>query len=762
MKKSMLWAKNMLPLQIAILASVARLVAIPIFTSIGVMATADAAQLPRHVEGELLVKFADGSRGAAAERARQTMQHEVRRNFDFIGWQQIRLPRGVSVEEGLAKYRNLPGVLAVEPNYIAEGPDPIVDPVPLVSAETATGLTPNDPGFLEQWGLAKIHATNAWEVSTGDSNIVVAIIDSGINYDHEDLAAHMWRNPGEIPANGVDDDGNGYVDDVYGTDLADDFYGNDTDPRDQGIPVYHGTGCAGIIGALANNGLGIAGLNWNVQLMAVRTLGTNNFHTGATVLEAYGYVTLMKNRGVNIKVINMSYGSGPFAQSHSDALSQLAARGIVGVAAAGNSTNNNDVVPDYPSCYDVPGLVAVAATDENDNLRTFSNWGSTNVDLAAPSIVPTTGGPGTNVYTILRGTSSAAPHVAGAAALLFATYPDATPEEVKLALLETVDLIPALTNRVVSHGRLNVGRAIVHSDLNNGPPVIYRQPQNQIAVLGHSASLSVGVRARGPLFYGWRFGSNPGPTTTNSILVIDNVTFGHAGEYSVVVVNAHGSVVSQVATLTVTPLLISNHPQNQAVRLGSSASFSVTALSPQPPTYQWYFEGSPVSGATGSNLTVTNVQFAAEGFYTVVVSNSYTSVTSAPARLSVLIGPAQHAYIKASNPDVDDNFGFALAISGDTMVIGTPFEDSGAIGVNGDQNNNNSTNSGAAYVFVRDGDTWIQQAYLKASNTDGNDQFGNGVAISGDTIVVGAPFEDSGAIGVNGDQNNNSSTNSGA
>jgi subtilisin family serine protease len=198
MKKSMLWGKNLLPFQIKILASVARSVSIPMFACI--VATADAAQLARHVEGELLVKFADGPRGPAAQRTRQTMQHEVRRNFDFIGWQQIRLPRGMSVEEGLAKYRNLPGVLAAEPNYITEGPDPVIEPTPLASREAVAGLLPNDPGFPEQWGLAKIQTTNAWEVSTGDSNIVVAIIDSGINYDHEDLAAHMWRNPGERQA----------------------------------------------------------------------------------------------------------------------------------------------------------------------------------------------------------------------------------------------------------------------------------------------------------------------------------------------------------------------------------------------------------------------------------------------------------------------------------------------------------------------------------------------------------------------------------
>src|SRR5688500_9582523 len=155
-----------------------------------------------YVEGELLVKFRGGPRGPAATLARDRMNHQVRRDFNFIGWQQIRLPPGMKVEQALARYANLPNVLAVEPNGIVEG--------------AATPLIPNDSRFNEQYGLAKIAAPNAWGFSIGISNIVVTVIDGGVNYFHEDLAANLWRNPGEVPGNGVDDDGNGHVDDIYG------------------------------------------------------------------------------------------------------------------------------------------------------------------------------------------------------------------------------------------------------------------------------------------------------------------------------------------------------------------------------------------------------------------------------------------------------------------------------------------------------------------------------------------------------------------
>lgn len=424
-------------------------------------ASANAAQPPRYVEGELLVKFKGGPRGPAAAVARDRMKHELKHNFDFIGWQHIRLPRGMSVDQALARYKQLPGVLAAEPNYIAQATDSAPESV---SITTGLAASPNDPRFSLQWALPRIGASNAWNVTTGSSNLVVAVLDTGILYDHEDLRDNMWRNPGEIPANGVDDDGNGHVDDVYGIDTADDEFGNDSDPLDQPVagatPFYHGTATAGVIGAVANNGKGIAGLNWSVRLMAVRVIRATNWIAGHEQIRALEYCVLMKQRGVNLKVINMSYFiDSDLSQAVSDAHDAVGNAGILQVVAAGNFATNNDVVPIFPANYLSAGLISVANSDQNDNLVPRSNYGLTNVDLAAPGRgIPTTFGPDTNSYASVNGTSFSSPHVAGAAALLFALKPDATVEEVKSALLESVDQFPAFTNKMVSHGRLNVYR----------------------------------------------------------------------------------------------------------------------------------------------------------------------------------------------------------------------------------------------------------------------------------------------------------------
>ncbi|HAR66857.1 MAG TPA: hypothetical protein DCR55_11670, partial [Lentisphaeria bacterium] len=338
-----------------------------------------------------------------------------------------------------------PGVRYVEPNYIL----------------TASAF-PNDPRFDELWGLhntgqtggiddADIDGPEIWDQNTGSRDVIVGIIDTGVDYNHEDLAANMWTNPGETPGNGIDDDGNGLVDDVYGWDWVD----NDNDPVSEDVGVHHGTHVAGTVGAVGDNGVGVTGVSWNVQLMALRFLGANGSGLLSDAISAINYATA---QGATLTC--NSWGGGGFSQAMVDAIAAAGDAGQLFVAAAGNDGSDNDANPAYPASYDLDNIISVAATNSSDALAGFSNWGLTTVDLAAPgvAILSTQAG---NTYGTLSGTSMATPHVAGAAALIHAGNPNATWEDVKATLLDSTDAVSALDGRMVTGGRLNVGNALV-------------------------------------------------------------------------------------------------------------------------------------------------------------------------------------------------------------------------------------------------------------------------------------------------------------
>jgi subtilisin family serine protease len=328
---------------------------------------------------------------------------------------------------------------------------------------------PNDPTLSRDYGLintgqtggtpdADTDADEAWDITTGSSEVVVAVIDSGIDYTHPDLAANVWVNPGEIPGNRNDDDGNGFVDDVHGYDIMN----NDGDPMDT---FGHGTAVAGTIGMVGDNATGSTGVSWNVKLMAVTM--RDEFMTFENAIKAMDYVTMMRKRGVNVRVANASWGAWDLTaspKSLKDAVDRMGEAGILFVAAANNQARDVDVQPHYPSGFDSPHIVSVAATDHNDRYSSFTNWGATTVDLAAPGEFVWTTGIG-NSYGWANGTSLSAPHVTGAAALLFSAFPHLTALEVKARLLGSVDPIghiganaafPTLTN-----GRLNVRNALL-------------------------------------------------------------------------------------------------------------------------------------------------------------------------------------------------------------------------------------------------------------------------------------------------------------
>jgi subtilisin family serine protease len=327
-----------------------------------------------------------------------------------------------------------------------------------------TSATPNDPSYSRLWGLnnsgqtggvadADMDVAEAWDVTAGSRSVVVGVIDTGIDYNHPDLAANIWRNPGEIAGDGIDNDRNGYVDDVRGWDFAN----NDADPFDD---EGHGTHVAGTIGAVGNNGVGIVGVSWNVSLMALKFLGADGSGSTSGAIAAINYATRMRQSfGVNVVATNNSWGGGGFSSALRDAIAAGGSAGVLCVAAAGNESANNDATPSYPANYAGDAVISVAATDSSNRLATFSNYGVTTVDVAAPGVGIYSTVPG-NRYASYSGTSMATPHVTGTVALLAAANPQATAAQLRTAILSTAVPLPALAGKVATGGLVNAAAAL--------------------------------------------------------------------------------------------------------------------------------------------------------------------------------------------------------------------------------------------------------------------------------------------------------------
>lgn len=355
-----------------ILIIISSFLAVPIRASESELVGASDSSLARegaYVPGELLVRYKPFVRAAASEYFRSRWGVTKVRSFERIRVQHLRLPKDMTVEEALEIYRSDPDVEYAEPNYL----------------RYKAATTPNDTFFSELWGLdntgqtggapdADIDAPEAWDITTGNSNVVVAVLDSGVDYNHPDLVANIWTNQAELTgAPGVDDDGNGKIDDVRGWDFVDD----DNDPIDSDD---HGTHVAGTIAAEGDNGTGISGVVWTAQIMPLRFLDALGSGTVADAIEAIDYAI---DKGA--KIINASYGSYTYSTAERDAIARARDAGILFVAAAGNGNWNNDsATKHYPSSYDLANIIAVAATDQSDSRASFSNYGATSVDVAAP------------------------------------------------------------------------------------------------------------------------------------------------------------------------------------------------------------------------------------------------------------------------------------------------------------------------------------------------------------------------------------------
>jgi subtilisin family serine protease len=406
---------------------------------------------PRYVEGEILVKFRTEApapvRGALRLEAGAVTRHRFRSGAEL--W---RLGPGAAVPDALARLAADPRIEYAEPNFLLHAAD-----------------IPDDPLFPQQWALlntgrdgglagADIDAPAAWDIPAGTDPVVVAVLDSGIDLDHPDLAPGIWANPDEIAGNAADDDGNGLVDDVHGWDFAND----DDDPRDD---FGHGTHVAGIIAAASDNGVGIAGIARRARLMPLKFLDAGGFGTTSDAIEAIDYAVAKGAR-----ILNASWGGGGFSTALLESIRDAGLHQALFVAAAGNDGADSDRARFLPAGYDAGNILAVAATDRTDHLARFSNFGRTTVDLAAPGVEIESTLPG-GTYGLLSGTSMAAPQVAGVAALILGIAPRMEVESLRRRILDQAEPVAALSDKLATSARLNAFRCLSGADTERPGPI---------------------------------------------------------------------------------------------------------------------------------------------------------------------------------------------------------------------------------------------------------------------------------------------------
>lgn len=400
-----------------------------------------------HVSGQVLIKFKDGTPAKAKADILAKLKGKLRDKADpkaIPGFEDEGTVELIEISSdvltAINKVKNAPEIDFIEPNYVYH-----------------TAEVPNDPYFAQgQWNMQAggygCQASAAWtNHKTGSGNVYVGVIDQGYMYEHEDLKGNAGTNPREIPGNGADDDGNGYVDDIYGWNFYNNtsavYAGND----------FHGTHVAGIIGAKGGNGMGVAGVVWDVKLLGAKFMegGVGSAFAAAQAIDYF--VALKTKQKLNIVALCCSWEGSMSSKNLEAAIRRANKAGILIVAAAGNSASNIDRTPIYPASYKGANIITVASIGSTGALSYFSNYGSKSVDIAAPgeSILSTYLN---NTYASMSGTSMAAPHVAGAAALYAAAHPGASMKEIKAAILSSAVPTASLAGKCATGGRLDLSR----------------------------------------------------------------------------------------------------------------------------------------------------------------------------------------------------------------------------------------------------------------------------------------------------------------
>jgi len=411
----------------------------------------------RYARDHVIVKFKKSARKLAS-RELAAVSGTTLRTFRS-GARLIKLPKGGDLDKVIAALRKNPAVEYAERDHYL----------------SIHRTVPNDPDFESCWGLdnqgqmlgtvdADIDAPEAWDVTTGSTSVIVAVIDTGVDYDHPDLSANMWVNPGETPGNGIDDDHNGIVDDVHGMRVINGVRSGD--PMDD---HGHGTHVAGTLGAVGNNARGMVGVNWTVRIMALKFLDASGYGLESDAAACIDYAVAN-----GAKILNNSYGGPDYSQALYDAILNANTAGVLFCTSAGNDSMDNDVVPTYPACYDAPNIISVASTGGSDNLSYFSNIGRNSVDVGAPGESIWSTWPG-NSYQLLDGTSMACPFVSGIAALVLAREPALSLSQLRDRVIWTGDRLLDLRETTVTGLRVNACNAVmgiysVHIDTTSPLP----------------------------------------------------------------------------------------------------------------------------------------------------------------------------------------------------------------------------------------------------------------------------------------------------
>jgi subtilisin family serine protease len=570
---------------------------------------------PPHVPGEILVRFREGASLSGTDLT-VALMGGTRLNTFHSGVQHWRTGGRLTTQEALDRLRSDRLVVWAEPNYIVRA-----------------DLAPDDPLYDQLWGLrntgqlggvpgSDIDAEAAWTITTGSRNVLVGVIDTGIDFTHPDLAANIWTNPGEIAGNHIDDDLNGYVDDVHGWD----FLNHDNDPMDD---HFHGTHVAGTIGAVGNNAAGVTGVSWNVSLVALKFLDAEGYGSTAGAIEAVEYATAM-----GLDMTNNSWGGGGFSYGLLDAITAAGEAGVLFVAAAGNSALNADVYPSFPAAYNLPGIVSVAATDGADGLAGFSNYGALSVDLGAPGVSILSSFPG-SAYAHLSGTSMAAPHVTGVASLLRAFNPTLPVASLKRSLLDFADPVPSLAGKTVTGGRLNAFRSL--ASLDGIPPgrildAILVEPTSNTLLLSWTATGDdgqIGTAAAYDVRYATvpldesNFGGAarataapaPEPAGSRETMELTGLSAGttyHVGVKAIDDAGNAGPLGNLVEGTTLPPPTLSSTPAGFSLSLftGQLATRTLTLSNAGDGTLDWSI---PTPGVNGSLLAQNEALTLAKG-----------------------------------------------------------------------------------------------------------------------------------------------------